>query len=144
MKTPKVRQAIESFLAARPQENAFLRPEFDVVMPQASRSAVTRALAALVRDGVLVRVGYGAYVRAATDTENGKRFVYPACSDRAYARELLVKMGVSPKTDSASRAYNDKRSTQVPAWLAFDVGRSRIVRKIGFGRRVLQYERSRG
>ena len=50
---------------------------------------------------------------------------------------------VLPGTDSVTRAYNENRSTQVPAWLAYDVGRSRIVRKIGFGKRVLQYERSR-
>ncbi|MDA8119904.1 MAG: hypothetical protein M0Z85_07650 [Gammaproteobacteria bacterium] len=142
MKPPKTRQALEAYLEACPQENAFLRTEFVAALAPASYSAITRALAALVRDGVLIRVGYGAYVRAARDDGPDERFVYPACSDRAYTQELLIKMGISPRTDSVTRAYNENRSTQVPAWLAFDVGRSRITRKIGFGKRILQYERS--
>ncbi|WP_298139265.1 hypothetical protein [Acidiferrobacter sp.] len=144
MKPPKTRQALEAYLAARPRENAFVCAEFVAALAPTSYSSIARALAALVREGVLVKVGYGVYVRAAVEEDNGKRFVYPACSDRAYARELLIKLGISPGTDSVTRAYNEDRSTQVPAWLAYDVGRSRIVRKIGFGKRVLQYERSRG
>lgn len=144
MKPPKTRQTLEAYLAARPQENAFLCAEFVAALAPISYSSIARVLAALVREGVLVRVGYGAYVRAAVDKDRGERFVYPACSDRAYTRELLVKMGISPRTDSVTRAYNENRSTQVPAWLAYDVGDSRITRKIGFGKRVLRYERSRG
>lgn len=144
MRRPKTRQALEDYLVARPQENAFLCAEFVAALAPITYSSIARVLATLVREGILVKVGYGAYVRAAVDEDDGKRFIYPACSDRTYTRELLVKMGVSPQTDSATRAYNEKRSTQVPAWLAYNVGRSRITRKIGFGRRTLQYERSRG
>ena len=142
MKTPKARQAIEGYLASRPQENAFLCAEFVAALAPTSYSSIARVLAALVREGVLVKVGYGAYVRAIVEEDNGERFAYPACSDRVYAREILIKLGVSPQADSATLAYNEKRSTQVPAWLAYNVGRARVVRKIGFGKRRLQYERS--
>ncbi len=141
MKTPKTRQAIVAFLTSRPRENAFLRAEFARAVPQASPSALTRALAALVRDGVLVRVGYGAYARAKPSRWTG-RFV-PAAGIDESVKEILLKLGVDPRPNSAIRDYNAGRTTQVPAWLAYDVGRARIVRKLGFGKRVVNYETSR-
>ena len=133
------RQAVTAFLASRPPGNAFPRTEFARAAPH--RPAIPHdgpALAALVRDEVLVRVGYRAYVRAATDEGGGQRFVYPACSDYVSIREWQ-KLGVDPAIGSATRAYNENRRTQVLAWLVYDVERSRIMRKIGFRRGIVQY-----
>ncbi len=97
MKASRTRQAVTAFLVSRPLGNAFPRTEFARAAPH--RLAIPHdgpALAALVRDGVLVRVGYRAYVRAATDEGGGQRFVYPACSDYASIREWQ-NLGLTPK-----------------------------------------------
>ena len=74
-----------------------------------------RALRALVREGRLVRLGYGVYGRAMLVAPLG-----PArCSTvpRAFsgaARQALDKLGVEWEPTEAERAYNEGRSTQVP------------------------------
>ena len=57
MKSPIVRRAVDTFLASRARESAFLRAEFARAVPQASDYALNRALASLVWDGVLA--GWG-------------------------------------------------------------------------------------
>lgn len=143
MYTSKIRSAIEKYLEARPDEAAFLRSEFNGCGK--TRSGVDKALRAMVEDGAFVRVGYGAYVRAKTIVSpiTGEPIVVPTAFREQWAVQLLRKLGVDPQPDSALRAYNEGRSTQVPAWFAFDVGNSRIRRQIGFGKGQLAYERSR-
>ena len=143
MYTSKIRPAIEKYLADRPDEAAFVRSEFNGCGK--TRSGVDKALRAMVVDGVLVRVGYGAYVKAKTITSaiSGLPVVVPSVLTYTWSTQLLRKLGVDPQPDSATRAYNENRSTQVPAWWAFDVGRSRITRQIGFGKGQLIYERSK-
>ncbi len=124
MKTPKTRQAVEAYLVSRPQENAFLRAEFTKALPQVSYSSITRVLASLVRDGVLVRLGYGAYARAGKSAWTQRSV--PTAGIDASVKEVLIKMGLDPRPNSATRDYNAKRTTQVPSWLAFDIGRARV------------------
>ncbi len=143
MYTSKVRRAIEKYLEDRPDEAAFLRSEFNGCGK--TRSGVDKALRAMVEDGTFVRVGYGAFVKAETIVSPITKMpvTVPAALTRTWAAQLLRKLGINPQLDSAWRAYNEGRSTQVPAWLAFDVGKSRITRQIGFGKGRLVYERSR-
>ena len=98
----------------------------------------------MVQDGMFVRVGYGAYVRAEPIISPITKTpaTVPVALTKTWAAQLLRKLGVDPQQDSATRAYNEGRSTQVPAWFAFDVGKSRISRQIGFGKGRLVYERS--
>ncbi len=143
MYTSKIRPAIKKYLADRPDEAVFLRFEFNGCGK--TRSGVDKALRAMVRDGELVRVGYGAYVKAETIISPITKtpVVVPVVLTETWGAQLLRKLGVDPQPNSALRAYNEGRSTQVPAWFAFDVGRSRIKRQIGFGKGRLVYERSR-
>ena len=143
MYTSKIRPAIEKYLEDRPDEAVFLRSEFNGCGK--TRSGVDKALRAMVRDGELVRVGYGAYVKAETIISPITKtpVVVPVVLTETWGAQLLRKLGVDPQPNSALRAYNEGRSTQVPAWFAFDVGRSRIKRQIGFGKGRLVYERSR-
>ena len=142
MYPPKIRKAIEQYLEDRPDEVAFLRSEFDKCGN--SRSGVDKTLRSMVQDGMFVRVGYGAYVRAELIISPITKTpaTVPAALTKTWAAQLLRKLGVDPQQDSATRAYNEGRSTQVPAWFAFDVGKSRISRQIGFGKGRLVYERS--
>ncbi|KJE76167.1 hypothetical protein [Ferrimicrobium acidiphilum] len=143
MYTSKIRPAIEKYLEDRPNEAAFLRSEFNGLGK--TRSGVDKALRAMVKDGKLVRVGYGAYVKAETIISpiTGDPIVVPIAFREQWGAQILRKLGVDPKQNSALRAYNENRSTQVPAWFAFDVGNSRIRRQIGFGKGRLVYERSK-
>ena len=138
----KIRKAIEKYLEDRPNEVAFLRSEFDGC--GGSRSGVDKTLRSMVEDGKFVRVGYGAYVRAEPIISPITKTpaTVPVALTKTWAAQLLRKLGVDPQQDSATREYNEGKSTQVPAWFAFDVGKSRISRKIGFGKGRLVYERS--
>ncbi|MHB1902639.1 MAG: S-adenosylhomocysteine hydrolase [Ferrimicrobium sp.] len=143
MRRSKIREGIRNYMDSRPDEAAFLRSEFEGC--GGTRSGVDKAIRGMVQDGELVRVGYGAYVRA-------RRMISPVTKEpmigaivvpEVWAWQTLRKLGVDPQPNSALRDYNEGRSTQIPVWLAFDVGRSRIRRKIRLGKRELIYERSR-
>ncbi|RQW23650.1 hypothetical protein EHS17_13950 [Rhodobacteraceae bacterium CH30] len=62
------RARIEGFLAET-DEAVFVRADFAAF---GSRAAVGRVLLALLREGVLVRVGVGTYVRATISTLTGR------------------------------------------------------------------------
>lgn len=143
MRTSSIKRTVEEYLTSRPDEVAFLRSEFDGCGQ--SRSGVNKALQTLIRDGKLIKVGYGSYVKAKTiaNPSTGDLIVVPSVFREQWGAQMLRKLGVDPKPDSATRAYNENRSTQVPAWFAFDVGSSRIRRKIEFGKGRLVYERSK-
>jgi hypothetical protein len=102
---------------------------------------VDRALRKLVEDEVLVRGGYGIYVRAKRVELFGKEYLATVTMFDEWYPEVLAKLGASWEVDSATKAYNEGRTTQVPAWTAVYVGRQRITRRIAFGKAVLQYAR---
>lgn len=138
MRTSQVQKDILKFLADRPDENAFLRSEFSVCSK--SRAGVDKALRALVENGVLVRLGYGVLARGKKLPDLNITGLTQSIG--VLTKEALTKLGADPKTNSALRAYNEDRSTQIPVWLAFEVGDKRISRKIGFGQRWVNYERN--
>ncbi|MHB8365545.1 MAG: DUF6088 family protein [Acidithiobacillus sp.] len=137
MRTSNVKQNILDYLATRPEENAFIRSEFDALSK--SRSGVDKALRTLVEEGVLVRGGYGVLVRGKIGALTGA--VIPVVTVDEFSKEILRKMGVAYGPNSALRAYNEDRSTQIPVWLAYEIGSSRITRKIYSGKRMVNYER---
>ncbi|WP_298210421.1 hypothetical protein [Ferrimicrobium sp.] len=77
-------------------EAAFLRSEFDGCGE--TRSGVDKAIRGMVQDGELLRVGYGAYVRA-------RRMISPVTKEpmigtivvpEVWAWQTLRKLGVDP------------------------------------------------
>lgn len=138
MRTSRVKRSILDYLASRPEENAFIRSEFDALSK--SRSGVDKALRALVKEGVLVRGGYGVLVRGMYNDLVDK--ITPTVSADDFAKEVLRKLNVPFGIDSARLAYNRGETTQVPAWLAVNVGKRRITRNIGYNKRWLNYEKS--
>lgn len=137
MRTSQVQEDILKFMEDRPGENAFLRSEFSVCSK--SRAGVDKALRALVEKGVLVRGGHGILVRGKIGALTGA--VIPVVTVDEFSKEILRKMGVAYGPNSALRAYNEDRSTQIPVWLAYEIGNSRITRKIYSGKRMVNYER---
>ena len=96
---------------ARRRDDVFLTCEFRDL---GGEDQVLRALRGLVRDGRLVRLGYGVYGRAVVSRLSGKPMLYSANGFAGAARQALTKLGVRWEPTEAERAYNEGRSTQIP------------------------------
>lgn len=107
-----IREKIEQQIARKKGEDAFLTREFKAL---GGDDQVLRALRKLVDDGRLVRLGYGVYGRATVSRLNGKPMLYSPNGFAGVARQALDKLGVKWEPTDAERAYNEGRSTQVPA-----------------------------
>jgi hypothetical protein len=112
MPKPKtLRDKIEARIARKAEDNVFLTREFADLSGQ---SQVLRALRGLVRDGRLVRLGYGVYARARISRLSGEPLLYVPNGLSGAAREALNKLGVPWEPTEAEKAYNEGRSTQIP------------------------------
>ena len=96
---------------ARKRDDVFLTREFADL---GGKDQVLRALRSLVRAGRLVRLGYGVYGRAVTSPLSGKPMLNSPNGFTGAVRQALTKLGVEWEPTEAERAYNERRSTQVP------------------------------
>ena len=98
----------------------------------------------MIADGLLVRVGYGIYVRSERRISSitGEEITARLTIPEIWIPQALQKLGVDPKPNSALKDYNEGRSTQVPAWICYEIGSSRLRRKIRIGKGVVKYERN--
>jgi hypothetical protein len=106
-----LREKIEKRIARRRQEDVFLPREFADL---GGEDQVLRVLRILVREKRLVRLGYGVYGRAIVSRLLGEAILYSANGFLGAARQALNKLGVAWEPTEAERAYNERRSTQVP------------------------------
>jgi hypothetical protein len=107
---PTLQQQVASRLAEK-QENVFLTREFSDL---GGEDQVLRALRGLVRDGQLVRLGYGVYGRAFKSRLSGQPILFNPDGFIGASREALTKLGVKWEPTEAEKAYNAGRSTQIP------------------------------
>lgn len=110
MKRKTLRERVETRIS-RKKDNVFLTREFTDL---GGEDQVIRALRELVREGRLVKLGYGVYGRAFTSRLSGKPLLYNPNGFVGAAREALTKLGVPWEPTEAERAYNEGRSSQVP------------------------------
>jgi hypothetical protein len=122
---------------ARRRDEVFLTREFRDL---GGEDQVLRALRGLVRDGRLVRLGYGVYGRAETSRLSGKPMLAAKGGFIGAARQALDKLGVSWEPTDAQRAYNEGRSTQVPVNPAVRV-KGRFARHLRYQDTELRLER---
>ncbi|HSX81952.1 MAG TPA: conjugal transfer protein, partial [Candidatus Saccharimonadia bacterium] len=101
---------------------------------------VLRGLRGLVREGRLVRLGYGVYGRAVVSQLSGKPILYSPNGFIGAARQALTKLGVQWEPTEAERAYNAGRSTQVPVNPVVRV-KGRFSRQLRYGNAELVLER---
>lgn len=106
-----LQKKIETRIARRRGEDVFLPREFADL---GGEDQVLRALRGLVREGRLVRLGYGVYGRAITSRLSGEPILYSPNGFVGAARQALDKLGVKWEPTEAERTYNEGRSTQVP------------------------------
>jgi hypothetical protein len=123
-----LKDKIEERMARKAGDAVFLTREFAHL---GGEDQVLRALRGLVREGRLVRLGYGVYGRAVKSSLSGKPMLYSPDGFIGAAREALDKLGVEWEPTDAERAYNEGRSTQIPV--------NPVVRVKGRFRRQLRY-----
>jgi len=132
-----LREKIEKRMARRPREDVFLTREFSDL---GGEDQVLRALRQLMRDGRLVRLGYGVYGRAFMSSLSGKPVLRSSNGFISAARQALDKLGVEWEPTESERAYNEGRSTQVPANPVLRV-KGRFSRQLRYGKSELVLER---
>lgn len=101
---------------------------------------VLRALRTLVRDGKLVRLGYGVYGRAEVSRLSGRPMLAARGGFIDAARQALDKLGVSWEPTEFQRAYNEGRSTQIPVNPALRI-KGRFARRLKYQDAELRLER---
>ena len=121
---------------ARKRGDVFLRADFRDL---GGYDQVGRALRGLVRNGQLLKVGYGVYTRAVKSPFSDKP-VPP--KGLATLTEALKRLGVEILTTRLEQDYNAGRTTQVPTGRVVAV-RGRIRRQLGYDGVSLSFERAR-
>lgn len=131
-----LREKIEGRIA-RKRDDVFFPREF---VDLGGEDQVLRAFRGLVRDGELVRLGYGVYGRAVASRLSGEPMLNSPGGFAGAARQALNKLGVQWEPTTAERAYNEGRSTQIPVNPAVRV-KGRFSRKLQYQGRELVIER---
>ena len=106
-----LRERIETRMARRRGEDVFLPREFADL---GGEDQVLRVLRGMVREGRLVRLGYGVYGRAVVWQLSGEPILYSPNGFAGAARQALTKLGVTWEPTEAERAYNYYVSDQIP------------------------------
>ncbi len=119
----------------RKRGDVFLRSDFSDL---GGYDQVGRELRGLVRQGRLMKAGYGIYTRARPSTLDGKPT--PTKGLRELASEALGRLGVETAPTRMEQAYNAGKTTQVPTGRVIGV-RARVRRKIFYNGLPLGYER---
>ncbi len=132
-----LRERIEDRITRKRGDFVFLTREFTSL---AGEDQVLRALRGLVRDGHLVRLGYGVYGRAVPSRLSGRPMLYSPDGFIGAARQALDKLGVEWEPTESERAYNEGRSTQVPVNPVVHV-KGRFRRHLRYGNSELVLER---
>ncbi len=121
---------------ARKRGDVFLRADFRDL---GGYDQVGRVLRGLVRNGRLLKIGYGIYTRAVKSPFSDKP-VPP--KGLATLTEALERLGVEITTTRLEQDYNAGRTSQVPTGRVVAV-RGRISRKLGYEGVSLSFERAR-
>lgn len=110
-KARTLKQKIEYRMARQAGDDVFLPREFSDLSGQ---DQVPRALRMLVKDGRLIRLGYGVYARARRSRLSGRPMVDSASGFSSAALQASTKLGVPWELSATVLAFNEDRSTQIP------------------------------
>ncbi|MFI5021644.1 MAG: hypothetical protein ACHQRJ_08330 [Alphaproteobacteria bacterium] len=122
---------------ARKRRDVFLRDDFTDL---GGYDQVGRVLRSLVREGRLVKIGYGLYTRAKASPFDGTPA--PVKGIQSLMTEALKRLGIKPVATQFERDYAAGRTTQVPTGRTIGVTR-RVRRKIGYNGAIVRFERAR-
>lgn len=96
----------------RSKRYVFTRDDFKDI---AGYDQTGRALRTLVKEGVLLKVGYGIYTKARRNSITGNIMPASPGGSAAVIVETLERLNVHYCFTPATQAYNSDQSTQVPA-----------------------------
>jgi hypothetical protein len=119
---------------ARKKDIVFLREDFADL---GGYDQVGRILRNLVRDGKIIKIGYGLYAKAKKSSITGE--IIPVAPLPTLARAALERLGVEVAPSALERDYSAGKTTQVPTGRMIAV-KGRINRKIGYGGAYISYE----
>lgn len=131
-----IQSKIEKRLAER-SDDVFLTREFHDL---GDKRQVLRGLSNTVRDGELIRIGYGVYARATRSNLTGQPMLASPTGFVGASREALTKLGVPWEITDLEKAYIEGRSTQVPVNAVVRV-KARFSRRIAYRGKPLVVER---
>ncbi|MGB8841436.1 MAG: hypothetical protein WCC64_10220 [Aliidongia sp.] len=86
-------------------------------------------------------LGYGVYGRAERSPLSGRPMLAASNGFIGASREALNKLGVAWESTEAERAYNERRSTQIPVNPVVKLKRGRFSRRLAYLGRNLVVER---
>lgn len=96
---------------SRSKREVFLRSDFEKL---AGYDQIGRALRQLIAEGVLIKIGYGLYVKARLNRITGKPMLSAQGGFTQVAEEALSRLGVKWEPSRSIQAYQ-AGSTQIPA-----------------------------
>ncbi|WP_299141031.1 S-adenosylhomocysteine hydrolase [uncultured Vibrio sp.] len=118
----------------RSRRYVFERKDFDGF---ASYDQIGRALRQLVKQGELIKLGYGLYTKARMNSLTDRPMpTNPGGSD-ALMREILKMKGVDFEMDKLSLQSLSGKSTQIPSSIQYSWNPKQFNRKLAVGNRVL-------
>jgi hypothetical protein len=115
----------------RCKRSVFLRSDFKDI---ADYDQVGRGIRNLVREGLLMKIGYGLYARARVNRITGKLMPDNTAGADGVLIEAMERLGVNYKFDDLSRMNFSGQSTQIPANVKIIPMDSRFTRKIAVGK----------
>ena len=133
-----MRETLETQLLKRidrKRGDVFLRTDFADL---GGYDQVGRALLRLVRQGRLLKIGFGLYSRAVKSPFDDSLIPPKGLST---LREALKRVGIETLPSRSIQDYNAGRSTQVPTGRVVGV-RRRVRRKVGYNGFSLSFERA--
>ncbi len=106
-----------------------------------SESQVSRALKQLISQDLLIKAGYGVYVKAKMFKipSTGEVKVIAAYSIEEIGYSSMNKLGVKVSLTKAQRDYSTGASSQIPLSV-INTNDKRITRKIAVGKAKVKYE----
>ncbi|PQJ85111.1 DUF6088 family protein [Aliivibrio sifiae] len=118
----------------RSRRYVFERKDFDGF---ASYDQIGRVLRQLVKQGELIKLGYGLYTKARINSLTGNPMpTNPGGSD-ALMREILKMKGVDFEMDNLSLQSLSGKSTQIPSSIQYSWNPKQFNRKLVVGNRIL-------
>jgi len=118
----------------RSKRSVFLRSDFKDI---ADYDQVGRALRQLVKEELLMKIGYGLYVRARVNRITGKLMPDNPAGADGVVIEAMEKLGVEYRFDDASELNFSGKSTQIPANVKIQPKSARFTRKIAIGKHLV-------
>lgn len=118
----------------RSRRYVFERKDFEDI---ASYDQIGRALNQLIKQGNLMKIGYGLYTKAQKNSLTGRLMPTNPGGTDALLREILKMRGVNFEIDALSLQSLAGNSTQIPSSIRYSWDPKQFNRKLVIGNRVL-------